>query len=210
MFGLSVRVLVLPLVSGSSSLQANFKTDTVDAQVARVTARVTRSHVQTFGDVRVGTEVLASFFGAGGSPHLLSSQTPATAVSVASGDVPVCVAKHAMILASTAERRHAAEADLVAFVTERERVDAMFEQIAAGAVGASLATEALAANARQSTLANSTCHKLVVEDTARLCGSWSDYSLRYSSLLANLCDLRAAEAISQSIAMVRVDPAAIV
>jgi len=37
---------------------------------------------------------------------------------------------------------------------------------------------------------NADCHKAAIEAVVEQCGSFTDYSLRYSRLFANLCEIR--------------------
>ena len=90
--------------------------------------------------------------------------------------------------AQTPAARKEAEGELSALLARRRSADKKFGAIASFAMqgDATKAQEMLEGPAEAVTKV--ACHKTALESAVQHCGSFNDYSLRYSRLFVNLCE----------------------
>jgi len=106
---------------------------------------------------------------------------------VDSRQVEVHQAYYKVNRAKTAEKRKEAEDALADILARRHAADVMFGAIASVAMkGDAVKAEEMLEGPVETF--NAACHQLVLATVVENCGSFTDYSLRYSRLFANLCD----------------------
>merc|ERR1712072_749243 len=112
---------------------ANFKSETVNQQVSKVTSEVTKSHVSKFGDPsHIGSEVIGDFEGAEVSRTTnvsLAKPLDFSNSAVNSRDVEVHLAYNELHHADTIEKRRDAEKALASVLAKRAAVDEKFTKI---------------------------------------------------------------------------------
>jgi hypothetical protein len=110
-----------------------------------------------------------------------------TFIGVDSRQVEVHQAYYKVNRAKTAEKRKKAESELAEILAQRRAADVLFGAIAKEAMGgdAEKAEEMLEGSVQTF---NAACHQQVLASVVENCGSFTDYSLRYSRLFANLCN----------------------
>jgi len=169
---------------------ANFKSETVNQQVSKVTSEVKKSHVSKFGDSsRIGSEVIGDFEGAEVSRTMnVSLAKPAdfSNSAVNSRDVEVHLAYYELHQAETIEERRAAETALAAVLSKRAAVDEKFAKIAMLATNGNKEKAQAMIDGAVASL-DVDCHAKSLEIAANRCGAFNDYSMRHSRLFANLC-----------------------
>merc|ERR1712046_50633 len=90
--------------------------------------------------------------------------------------------------AGSAQQRKVAEQELMAILAQRRAADVKFGKIASVACEGSkcVAREMLEG---QVGMLSAVCHKAALEAVVDKCGFFTPYSLRYSRLFANLCEI---------------------
>jgi len=167
---------------------SNHNSETVGQQVTKVKAAVKKSHVQVYGVHSFDAEPVGDFEGLKGE---LSSMAPADSIDgngVDSRQVEVHQAYTQVMRAETAPKRKEAEKELEAVLALRQAADIKFSKIASSAceMANCLSEEMLEGPIETWNMA---CHKASLETAVEHCGSFTDYSLRYSRLFANLCEI---------------------
>jgi len=121
----------------------------------------------------------------------ITAMAPADSIEgngVDSRQVEVHLAYSQVMRAETALERKVAEQELETVLAKRHAADAKFERIASAACenGRCLTKDVLEGPIETW---NMDCHKASLESVVQHCGSFTDYSLRYSRLFANLCEI---------------------
>jgi len=182
---------------------ADFKTETVNEQVATVTQRVGGSTVTKFGDwSTIGREVIGAFEGAevtvAGNLSLAYpdgiSESPVNAY-----DVEVHLAYYKLKRAETIEERKAAEMALSDLLSQRRAADEKFMRIAMAAVGDDKEKAQAILDGTSDSLGDVDCHVRVLKTVVGSCGPFTDYTLQYSRLFVNLCATISATEIEASV-----------
>jgi hypothetical protein len=94
--------------------------------------------------------------------------------------------------AQTLQEKIRAELELAALLEQRRMVDLKFYEVALAAAGGDASrAEALLEDDHEITKV--ACHKAAVAASEKYCGDFTDYSMRYSRLLVNLCESGLAE-----------------
>merc|ERR1719456_742428 len=173
---------------GFHSDASNHNSETVGQQVVKVKAAVKKSHVQVYGVHSFDAEPVGDF---GGLKGELSATAPEDSIEgngVDSRQVEVHLAYSQVMRAETAQKRKEAEQELETVLAKRHAADAKFERIASAACenGRCLTKDVLEGPIETW---NMDCHKASLESVVQHCGSFTDYSLRYSRLFANLCEI---------------------
>merc|ERR1711959_289088 len=176
---------------------ANFKTETVHQQIAKVTAAVTKSHVQQFGDrSAIGAEVIGDFEGDQSIPAgidanisvLLANFDDNSESAVNARDAEVHLAWYQMKRAETIQERRATQTQLTATLSRRQAADDKFMEIAVLAMDGDKSKAQSMIDGLFDSFANVDCHFRSLQVVAENCGAFDDYTMRYSRLFANLCD----------------------
>jgi len=166
--------------------------ETVGEQVKKVKTAVTKSHVQEYGVRSFDSEPIGDF--EGGKKGFRSSELPSASSpslqgsGIDSRQVEVHQAYSQVMRAETAEKRKDAEQELRAVLSQRHAADVKFAKIASAACeGGRCSAEEVLEGPVETFSAE--CHKASMKVAAQHCGSFTDYSLRYSRLFANLCEI---------------------
>jgi legumain len=170
--------------------KASIASETVGQQYTKLVTAVTKSHVMQYGVTSFDSEPIGDFQGNKG-------QLTATAKipidvegnGVDSRQVEVHQAYFQVMRAETADKRKGAEQELSTILARRHAADTKFATIASVACETAncLAEEML--EGQVETVTHVDCHKASLQSVEAQCGSFTDYSLRYSRLFANLCEL---------------------
>jgi len=166
----------------------NLGKETVGAQFQKVKSRVTKSQVQEYGVTSFDSEPIGDFEGNMGQT-VAPNDLEIDGNGVDSRQVEVHQAYYAIMRAKTAIERKVAETQLADILARRQDADKRFAAIALSSMnGDQTKAEAVLEGEVQSlTEGTVSCHKASLEATVKQCGPFSDYSLRYSRLFANLC-----------------------
>merc|ERR1711981_999927 len=167
---------------------SKLNSETVGQQVGKVKAAVKKSHVQEYGVHSFDAEPVGDFEGLKGE---LSATAPADSIEgngVDSRQVEVHLAYSQVMRAETAEKRKEAEKELEAVLAQRHAADVKFAKIASSACEMAKCSSEEMLEGEIETW-NMDCHKASLESAVQHCGSFTDYSLRYSRLFANLCEI---------------------
>jgi len=107
---------------------------------------------------------------------------------VDSRQVEVHQAYYQVVRAETVAKRKEAEQELETVLARRHATDVMFATIASAACETAKCSSEEVLEGPIETW-NMACHKASLELVVEHCGSFTDYSLRYSRLFANLCEM---------------------
>jgi len=168
---------------------ASITKETVGQQAAKLVKKVTKSHVQQYGVTSFDSEPIGNFEGS--NEQLTPTDEMPVDVEgngVDSRQVEVHQAYFQVMRAESSEQRKHAEQELAGILAQRHAADAKFGRIASAACEGSkcVAEEMLEGPVG---MLNADCHKSALEAVVDKCGSFTDYSLRYGRLFANLCEL---------------------
>jgi legumain len=168
--------------------RANINSETVGQQVAKVKKLVTKSQVQQYGVTSFDSEPIGNFEGNDGQTSVVNS-VDLEGHGVDSRDVEVHQAYHAIKRATSVQERKTAEAELAQILARRQAADSKFGAIASFAMhGNKAEAEAvLEGDVQALTSETVSCHQAALQLAVKHCGSFNDYSLRYSRLFVNLC-----------------------
>jgi len=170
--------------------KASIGTETVGQQYKKLVKAVSKSHVQQYGVKSFDSEPIGDFQGNKGE-LIPTDDIPIDMEGngVDSRLVAVHQAYYQIARAETAEKRKEAEKELYAILAQRHTADEKFEKIAQAACESAscLAEEVLEGEVEA--LTHPDCHEAALEMVSAKCGSFTDYSLRYSRLFANLCSV---------------------
>jgi legumain len=174
---------------------ANFKSETVQQQITKVTGLVAKSHVQQFGDMStIGAEALGEFEGADASLTSLAINASSfqssgnSEFAVNSRDIEVHLAYYEMHRAETMEQKRATQTALTRVLAKRQEADDMFMRIATVAMDGDETKAQAMIDGDLESLGDVQCHVHSLQVVADNCGPLNDYTMRYSRLFANLCD----------------------
>merc|ERR1712151_566265 len=165
---------------------ANTWAETVGQQYAKLLHAVTKSHVQEYGVTSFDSEPIGDFQGSDGQLRTELSTDTVGGHGVDSRQVEVHQAYFKVFRSKTPTERKVAELELSKILSARHAVDVKFAAIASSAAKGD---KALAEKLLEGPVGefNATCHKATLQVVIAHCGAFTDYSLRYSRLFANLC-----------------------
>ncbi len=168
---------------------ASIAKETVGQQFSKLVSAVTKSHVQQYGVNSFDNEPIGDFQGNKGELSAIAKVDDIEGNGVDSRQVEVHDAYYQVMHAETAQKRKEAEQELAAILARRNAADMKFGKIASAACEISncLAEEMLEGQVEAVTKPD--CHKAALDSAVENCGSFNDYSMRYSRLFANLCEL---------------------
>jgi len=168
---------------------AAFGSETVKKQVDKVTRETKKSHVQQYGDSSLDSEVIGMFEGSTGGVQLARAAGLADDGSaVRARDVEVHVAYYNVLRAETREEKIKAELKLAAILDQRRNVDVKFYEVALAAANWNATRAQALLEDDVSQISKVACHKTALSASVEHCGDFTDYSMQYSRLLANLCE----------------------
>jgi len=167
---------------------SDLSTETVGEQFAAVKKAVNKSHVQEYGVKTLDSEPAGNF--EGNTSKLMKGLVPATIEGdgVDSRQVEVHQAYYRVLRAKTAAERKSAEQKLSAILARRHEADEKFGKIAVAACEIHNCVAEDMLEGPVDALTNVDCHEAALEMVVDQCGSFTDYSLRYSRLFVNLCN----------------------
>merc|ERR1712190_441814 len=166
---------------------ASITSETVGQQVTWVVAAVTKSHVQQYGVTSFDSEPIGDFQGNNNAMDVHAvSRSASEGNGVDSRQVEVHQAYYKVLRAQTPQERKLAEEELASVLSRRRAADVKF-----GAIASTVAhgNETLAQEMLEGDISffDAACHQAMIRKAVDHCGSFTDYSLRYSRLFANLC-----------------------
>jgi legumain len=167
---------------------ASITSETVGQQFAKVKAAVTKSHVQEYGVTSFDSEPIGNFEGGAGRVSVVdAAPVDNGGEGVDSRQVEVHQAYYKVLRAESAAARKDAEGELSAILARRHSADVKFGAIASIAMQGDDTKAQQMLEGDVSATVNMECHKSALELAVKQCGPFTDYSLRYSRLFANLC-----------------------
>jgi legumain len=172
--------------------KTDISSETVGQQFSKVMKAVTKSHVQQYGVKSFDSEPIGDFQGTEGQKSLTTTNTTDDAMEgngVNSRQVELGQAYYLINRAPTAAARKAAEQDLAVMLARRHSADKTFSAIASAACQVANCKEDDVLEGAVEAVTQVTCHQGALEAVVNHCGAFNDYSLRYSRLLANLCEI---------------------
>merc|ERR1712190_428306 len=177
---------------GEDTEAASITSETVGQQVSKVVKAVTKSHVQQYGVVTFDSEPIGDFEGNNAVEVQAVSSTASEGNGVNSREVEVHQAYYKVLRAQTPQERKLAEEELSSVLSRRRAADLKF-----GAIASTVAhgNETLAQELLEGDISffDAACHQTMLLKAVEHCGSFTDYSLRYSRLFGNLCAAGAKE-----------------
>jgi len=171
-----------------NSDQANLKTETLHQQYLIVKKEVNTSHVQEFGDLTMGPEVLGIYQGEVKSNETKVYPEASIADAVPSPEVPMMILYHKLQKAKTAEEHRS-----IMYMMEMEQKKRVDVKKTITAIVSSLYAEEEKQSllmSRPATPNRDECYKQAVTTFREKCFNFSEYeyALRHVFVLANLCD----------------------
>jgi len=166
---------------------ASINSETVGEQVGKVVKAVTKSHVQQYGVKTLDSEPIGNFKG---NDNAMTARVASSGQSeeygVNSREVEVHQAYYMVLRAETVQERKLAEEKLATILSRRHAADLMFGAIAS-TVAHGNETQAQQLLEGEVSYLDTGCHQAMLQSVVQHCGAFTDYSLRYSRLFANLC-----------------------
>jgi legumain len=173
---------------------ADFSNETIKKQVANVANETTKSHVQQYGNSSViPAETIGHFEGKMKSYHrgsLKQDLQDYSKSAVRTRDIEIHLAYYRMLRAKTQQEEAVAGAELEELRRKQAAQDARFSQIAlALEPNQQKAAELLVGSVERFSHGHLDCHKAALQTVVKNCGPLDDYTMRYSRLFANLCEI---------------------
>lgn len=174
-------------------------TESIREQVARVTARTTKSHVMTFGDESFETEHIGKFEEAREAEEAQAvAVTMSTEGAVDIRDIPLRQAYYAWERSPSGRGRAAAWEALQAVVASRKADEELFYRIAKSACkGAGYGCTYGMQHDRHH-MRDAACHRALAHAVHEACprrgdhnpGGWNEFNMQFSQTLVNLCEAK--------------------
>jgi len=168
---------------------APWGTETIGDQMQRVKKETTKSQVQFYGDATIGQDKISQYEGPNAGSSVLGHAAPVGDENgaVKQRDAALFSAYWRVAHATTSAALEAAKKGLNAEVKMREDAISRFAAIAQAAVGEAKAEQMLTGDIKG--LKDVKCHQEAMQSVVQFCGSFDDFSMRYSRLFVNLCDV---------------------
>jgi len=168
------------------------KTETLEDQFTVIKKTTDKSHVMQYGTLSFTSDPIGDYMGDvsnNGTGKVVSQRKPS--VDVDSRDIPLHLAYYNYIRAdkSDFEARQQLADNLIAEIENRKKADEMFRQLAIKVFSEEKFFQE--SNIRGPCL----CCDEVNEVIATHCGGYTDYSLQYSRVVANLCEVSTSDVI---------------
>jgi len=168
--------------------------ETLEQQYLKVKTLTNKSHSEEFGDKSFSDEKIHDFQGAADAlvkpialPRTVEEdaqeQSMREASAVPSRDIPLVTKFYKYMRAPAGQRQQLAQA-LISEIEHRESTDEVFNKIAAAVTGDS--SGALLTADMPLTAHN--CQEEATNGVMAACGSFTDYSLKYTRVIVNLCE----------------------
>jgi len=164
--------------------------ETLKEQFDIVVKTTSKSHVMAYGDLSWNSDQIGEFMG--DTSNTVKDTPKRESVNVDSRDIPVHLAYYNYIRAdkSDFEGRRALRQSLIQEINDRENSDMLFMKLAK-----SIGGESLFFNPATTTSEECLCCDKVHQAMADSCGGYTDYSLQYSRVVVNLCEVSSSTAI---------------
>jgi len=162
--------------------------ETVGQQFTKMLTKVTKSHVQKYGVTSFDSEPVGDFEGTDGQVLRGVAATEMDGDSVDSRQVELHQAYYRVNRAQTPAERKAAEGELSQLLARRRSADKRFAAIASFAMQGDSAKAQEMLEGPPKAFTQVACHQYALKSVVEHCGSFNDYSLRYSRLFVNLCE----------------------
>jgi len=189
--------------------------ETLEQQFRNVRNATNRSHVMQYGELSTGAELVSNFLG--GSPVAASAALapPATtesgaivsaeqsAVDVRNIPLVLKFYKYLRATGESAARRSALAHELLAEVRHHERADAVFGALRASLRDTPVALQAAGASEDAARAGGDACFDELLDLARERCVKlprWTDYTLKYSSLVSRLCERHGVGVVRDAIA----------
>lgn len=162
------------------------KNETLQKQYDLVKTATSKSHVMQYGSKGFTNDPIGDFMGdTSNNDHRVHAYTPRKSVNVDSRDIPMHLAYYEYLRSdkSDYEARQELAAKLITEVTDRQETDVLFYTLAT-----TVATEEhffKAATFSGECLCCDEVHKAIADT----CGGYTDYSLQYSRVVVNVCEV---------------------
>jgi len=168
------------------------KSETLEDQFNIVKKTTDKSHVMQYGTLSFTSDPIGDYMGDvsnNGTKKIMSDRKPS--VNVDSRDIPLHLAYYNYIRADKSDfaGRQALADELIAEVQSRKDADEMFRKLAINVFSEEKFFQE--SNVRGPCL----CCDEVNEVISSHCGGYTDYSLQYSRVIANLCEVSTAEVV---------------
>jgi len=165
-------------------------TETIKQQVDKVREETKKSHVQEYGDDSLDSEPIGNFEGSSGVAARLAGEAGlrGDGAAVSGRDVEVHVAYYKVKRARSFQEKMRAELELAALLERRRLADVKFYGVALAAVHGNESRAQELVEGDIAAITKVACHKAALSASVEHCGAFTDYSMRYSRLLVNLCE----------------------
>jgi len=172
-----------------------FASETIKTQVQRVTKRTTKSHVTTFGDLKIESETIGNFESA--NPFVGAELADSEVGAYNARDIPLHTAYWQYAHTTCPKAKAAAWNKLQTIVENRKADEALFTAVKNRACeGLHGCTEEMTHS--RMTLKDNTCHRALINAVHEACprreahntGGWNGFNMKFSQTLVNLCESR--------------------
>lgn len=159
--------------------------ESLTEQYARVRNATKKSHVMRFGDLNIASLDIDNFLGREHPSEPLGKDLEGAIETskVDSRDITFVSKFYRMLNLGTPQ----AQAEFRQELAHREQTDAFFTELVSGLFGQSQHLRRGLPDDKHSAVVWA-CHRAAHAAFKRLCGGWSDYSLKYSAMLLDICD----------------------
>mmetsp|Transcript_70447 Transcript_70447/g.147481 ORF Transcript_70447/g.147481 Transcript_70447/m.147481 type:complete len:451 (+) Transcript_70447:75-1427(+) len=170
-----------------------FASETIKTQVQRVTKRTTKSHVTTFGDLKIESETIGNFESA--NPFVGAELADSEVGAYNARDIPLHTAYWQYAHTTCPKAKAAAWNKLQTIVENRKADEALFTAVKNRACeGLHGCTEEMTHS--RMTLKDNTCHRALINAVHEACprreahntGGWNGFNMKFSQTLVNLCE----------------------
>merc|ERR1712045_643747 len=189
-------LLTLRNLHGVLTVLPMIKLMALSLNLAEVKKTTTKSHVMQYGTMSFTSDPIGDFMGDVSNNVTSTKATPKReSVNVRSRDIPLHLAYYNYIRADHSDfatRQKLADA-LAAEVASRQKVDNLFHTLATNVFSVEKFFQE--ANSNGECL----CCDKVHEAMYSHCGGYTDYSLQYSRVVVNLCEVSTADVIIQEL-----------
>jgi len=171
------------------------KTETLADQFKIIVKTTDKSHVMKYGSMDFTSDAIGDYMGDTSSNASVASTPRRPSVNVDSRDIPLHLAYYNYVRADKAdfEEQQKMAAALVDEVVHRQKADMLFHTLASAVASSDKFFEA--ATFRGECLCCDEVHQAVYDH----CSGYSDYSLQYSRVVVNLCQVSSADAIIEKL-----------
>lgn len=172
------------------------KTETLEQQFQLVVTATSKSHVMRYGTMSYTSDPIGDFMGDVSSNNTSLDESPRKkSTNVKSRDIPLHLAYYNYIRADKADfaTQQKLADDFIAEIQSRQQVDQMFHTLATNVFSVDKFFQE--ANTKGECLCCDEVHEAMYSH----CGGYTDYSLQYSRVVVNLCEVSNSDVIIQEL-----------